>query len=103
MAKRKGAPVQFNCELKENGMQKININDIKPASFNHRVEELATAIVNPVSDIEVVHEDGGFKVVNGNIRLDVQLELQGTALVRVLGTNEQFSVRKEPDGSIVRV
>lgn len=84
-------------------MQKISIVDLKPTIFNPRVDELATEIANPVPDIEVVSESGGFKVVNGHIRLDVQLGLQGTALVRDLETNEQFVVRKDPDGSIVRV
>ena len=94
-------------------MKQINVADIVDISSNVRanaaeIKELASTIKDPCADImvkEIPGEAGdvGYTVLNGHTRLNVLLDLNGTALVRVIGTNEQFHVRRDVSGGIVRV
>lgn len=80
-------------------MQRININDIKKQPENLRAENLVNGLGSPLSDILV---DDEFKVMNGHVRLNAELDINGTATVRVASTGEQFQVRRDDDGLIVR-
>lgn len=84
-------------------MHKIEIHNIRQATANPRSVEVAAAVAAPIADIEVAQTDSGLKVLNGHIRLNVQLDVHGSATVRAAGTGEQFTVRRAPDGTIVRV
>lgn len=56
-----GAAKIFANALLEAGVKQLNIS---LSEQNPRLEKFAKDIVNPVSDIEVVSDAGGFKVLN---------------------------------------
>ncbi len=73
-------------------MHKIEFKDILPAKQNPRANKLAAVINSPVSEIDVDQPNKGFEKINGHTRLNVQLDVHGSAVVRDVGTGEQFTV-----------
>lgn len=84
-------------------MPHINLKNIFPSKENTRVKEVVAAITSPLADIEVKDTGNGFEIITGHTRLNCLLEVNGRALVRVLGTDQQFMVHRNQDGTVVRI
>lgn len=92
--------------MKEISIHEIPANPLNrrtPEQFNaEKVAEAAAKLATGQATIEVRRVVGGYELVSGFNRLPVMLEVSGRALVRIVGTQEQFYVRRAADGSIVR-